>query len=175
MRFISWLKRSWDGILATGWRLVTYEIFNYTFNYPLYIWAMGSLGLVRGWSVMALISLVVCVGFFWRYDRDGVDWLFANAAREWEEGTEESSGWFRKMLVRISRSRDGYTGILTFVIASINLDPVIVAVHYRKVHFQGIGLRDWSILFASVAIANLWWGARIGLFVEILKLAIRHF
>jgi hypothetical protein len=124
---------------------------------------------------MTFASLVSCAYLFWRYDRDGIDWLFANAAREWESGTEESSGWLRKTIVMISRSRNGRSGILTFIIASVNLDPVVVAVHYRKAHFNGLNSRDWGILVASVAIANLWWGARIGLFVEILKWVVRSF
>jgi len=175
VRFSAWLKKSQERILAIGWRLIAYETFNYLFNYPLYMWAMGSLGLVQGWLIMTLLSLVSCAYLFWRYDHKGVDWLFANAAREWEQGTTDSSGWVRKMMVRISKSRNGLSGIPTFVVASINLDPLIVAVHYRESHFNGIGSRDWSLLVASVAIANLWWGARIGLFVEILKWAVRHF
>ncbi len=177
MRFTSWLKKSQERILAIGWRLALFEAFNWVFNNPIYFWAMSPLGygLVTGWLIMSTISLVMNAGFFWRYDRNGIDWLFANAARKWEEGTQESSGRFRRLIVKISKSRDGYTGILTFILASISIDPVIVAVHYRKSHFSGISVRDWSILVASTAIGNLWWGARIGLFVEILKLAVRHF
>lgn len=165
----SWLKKSRDRILAIGWRLFAYEVFNYLFNYPLYIWAMGALGVVNGWLLMATLSLLSCAYLFWRYDRDGVDWLFANAAKEWEAGATEATGWFSKMLVRISKSKTGLTGIGTFIVASINLDPLIVAVHYRDSHFGGVKSYDWFLLSASVVIANLWWGARIGLFVKILE------
>lgn len=176
MKFFHWLKRSQGKILATGWRLVLFEAFNFFFNYPLYGWVMSSQGLVQGWLIMMAVSLALCVGLFWYYDRAGVDWLFANAARDWEENTTQLSGWLRKIIVRISKSRDtGLAGIPIFVLASINLDPVIVAAHYKKSHFDGIGLRDWGILIASVVIGNLWWGLRIGLIVEILKWLAGHF
>jgi len=175
-RVFIWLKKSQNKIMAVGWRLVLFEIFNFLFNYPLYGWAMVFFGLIQGWLFMTASSLILCAGFFWRYDKGGVDWLFANAAREWEEETRSSSGRFRKIIVSISKSRDsGLVGILTFILASINLDPVIVAVHYRKNHFSGISKRDWGILLASVAIGNLWWGARMGILVEILKWLYKSF
>jgi hypothetical protein len=175
MKFLFWLKNSWEKILAVGWRLIVYEIFNLFFNYPLYGWVMYSLGLGRGWLMMTGFSLIQCAALFWYYDKAKVDWLFADTARSWENGTTENSSWFRKIAVRISKSRDtGIAGISTFILASINLDPVMVAVHYRKNHFCGINFHDWSILIASVAIGNLWWGFRIGLFVEVLKWLFRH-
>jgi hypothetical protein len=172
---ISWLKKRQEQILAIGWRLVAYEIFNYIFNYPIYAWAMAYMGLVQGWLAMTTASFASCAYLFWRYDRDGVDWLFANEAKEWVEGTSQASGWFRKMLVRVSRSKTGWTGVTTFILASINIDPLIVAVHYRKKHFKGTNVHDWSLLAFSVVIANLWWGARIGLLVEILRWLSQHF
>jgi len=175
MRFLFWLKHSRGRILAVGWRLVLFEVFNFLFDYPLYAWAMGSLGLIQGWLVMTAFSLILCIGIFWYYDRAKVDWLFANAAREWEKETTEDSGWLRRIIVKIYKFRNGFAGILVFIVASLNIDPVIVAVHYRKSQFGGIGLRDWSILVASVTIGNIWWGAQIGLLVEILKWLVKYF
>lgn len=136
---------------------------------------MGSLGLAKGWLLMATLSLVTCAYLFWRYDRDGVDWLFANAAKEWEEGVNKTSGCFKRFLARLLKSKKGLSGVVTFVLASINLDPLIVAVHYRDSHFGGVRSYDWFILTSSVAVANLWWGARIGLIVEILRWLVEHF
>jgi len=175
VKFYHWLKHSQGRILAIGWRFILFEIFNFFFNYPLYGWVLGSQGLVRGWLIMVMLSFILCIVVFWHYDRAGIDWLFANAAREWEGETTKSSGRLRKMIVRISRSRDSYKGILIFILASANLDPVIVAVHYRKSHFSGISLRDWGILATSVIVGNLWWGIRVGIIVEILKWSVKHF
>jgi hypothetical protein len=86
--------------------------------------------------------------------------------------------WFVRQLQarrRLAVIISTITKFAIFVVASINIDPVIVAVHYRESHFNGISLRDWGILFVSTAIGNLWWGARIGIIVEILKLTVSRF
>ncbi len=171
---LTWFRNGRERILAIGWRLAGYEVFCWVYNYPLYIWTMTHFGLFLGWFMMTILSLVVGAYMFWRYDRKGVDWLFANTAREWEDATSDTSGWFRRALVKVSKSRNsGLVGLVTFVLASINADPLIVAVHYRKQHFNGLGRRDWGILVATVAIANLWWGPRIVVVVWGLKI-LRH-
>jgi hypothetical protein len=178
MRFLSWLKRSREGVLASGWRLTLFVAFNLAFNRFFYPWAMSPLGfgIVMGWLVMSTASLILCAFIFWRHDRGGVDWLFAKAAREWEEGTVESSGWKRRMLVRISKSRNrGFVGFATFILASINVDPVIVAVHYQKSHFKGISLQEWGVLFASVVVANLWFGFETGMLVTLVRWVLSIF
>jgi hypothetical protein len=176
MGFFLWLKSGWRKILAAGWRLIAYEIFNYFFNYPLYGWVMYKLGLGRGWLVMAIISIIQNALTFLYHEKSKVDWLFAKVARDWENETTKNSGWFRKVIVRITKSREkGFSGFLTFVIASLNLDPTIVAAHYRKSHFNGISCRDWCLLFGSALIANLWWGFRMGVFIEVLKWFYGHF
>ena len=176
MRFASWLKGSRERILAAGWRLVAYEIFNLFFNYPLYGWVMFKLGLVDGWLVMVAASVVQNIITFWYHENSKVDWLFAKTARDWESKTTKDSGWFRKITVRITKSRDRrFARFLTFVVASINLDPTIVAAHYRKSHFHGISRHDWSLLFGSVMIANLWWGFRMGILVKVLEWLFSRF
>jgi hypothetical protein len=176
MRFFHWLQYSWRKILDAGWRLVLYEIFNFLFNYPLYGWVMFKLGLGRGWIVMATASTVQNVATFLYHEKSKVDWLFAKTARDWEKKTTKNSSKFRKIVVKITKSRDkGFVGIITFVIASLNFDPTIVAAHYRKSHFTGISRHDWGLLFSSAIIANLWWGFRMGILIEALKWLVKHF
>ncbi|MES3004651.1 MAG: hypothetical protein V4690_00900 [Patescibacteria group bacterium] len=136
---------------------------------------MGTLGLVQGWFLMTTLSLLSCAYLFWRYDRDGVDWLFANAAKEWEEGVNDDSGRFKRLVAKLLSSKRGLKGVGTFILASIYVDALIVAVHYRESHFSGIRSRDWFLLFSTVVIGNIWWGIRIGLLVEILKWLAEHF
>jgi hypothetical protein len=74
------------------------------------------------------------------------------------------------MLVRISKSKNqGFVGLVTFILASINLDPVIAATHYQKSHFNGISLREWGILIISVTVANLWFGIETGILVTAVR------
>ena len=134
---------------------------------------MAGMGLVYGWLSMTVVSLTLSAYLFWRYDRDGIDWLFANKVKKLEESATESSGRFRKLFIRVSRSKNGLLGIVTFVLASITIDPLIVAVHYRNNHFKGINLRDWALLILSVATANLWWGGRIWILVILGKQILR--
>ncbi len=161
-----WLKKSQAKILAIGWRLVLYETYNQLYDKVLYTWAMLYFGVTQGWLLMAAGSLVQCAYMFWRYDRVGVDWLFAKSVRDYE--TRESLTWFEKTVSRISQSRKGLWGLLAFVLANISLDPLIVAVHFKDSHFKGVTRRDWFVLVASVLIGNLYWGIRIGILVKLL-------
>jgi len=163
---VSWLKKRWEQILAIGWKFVAYQIFSFSFSYFAYVWAMNSFGL-RGWLGMTMISLVLSVYLFWHYDHKGIDWLFVRATRDWEKSTNKTSNWFRRMLVRISSSRNKPSRIPVFVVASLDIDPLIVAVHYRESHFNGIRWSDWGLLVASVLIANLYRGLRGGLLIKL--------
>ncbi len=173
MRILGWLAKKKEQIVATGWRLVLYESFNQVYDKLLYAWAIHSLGLVWGWSLMTFGSLVTCAFLFSRYDTQKVDWLFAKAVRTWED--QEGKTWFQNLLARISKSRNGRYGFITFALANTQIDPLIVAVHYRESHFNGISRRDWGVLLTSVGVANLYWGARIGVIVKILEWLYKHF
>lgn len=161
-----WFAKSRARILAYGWRLALYEVFCWVYDNPLYASAFIYLGMARGWAVMTLGSVLSCAYMFWRYDRSGVDWLFAKAVREWEE--KPNLNWLQRKIANISRVRNGRWGLVAFVLLNTQVDPLIVAVHFRNSHFSGITRRDWGVLLGSVAVANLYWGIRIGLLVKIL-------
>jgi hypothetical protein len=167
MSFTS-LKLTLKKFLAQGWRFVSYQIFNWIFDNPLYLFVFHSCGIILGWIIMATSSLVSCAFLFWYYEHKKIDWLFAKAVKDWEN--KDAHSWGEKILLHFTKHKTGKYKFLIFILANINIDPLIVAVHYRENHFGGITPRDWKILVSSVAVSNLWWGARIGVLVTVLKI-----
>ncbi len=145
-----------------------YEIFNWVFNNPAYMLAVGYLGLWQGGLLMAMFSLVQCAIFLVMFDKMGVDWVGANYLEEVRRKTEKK--WWERLISWAAR-KEGGLGILSFIVYSIFVDPFVVAVHYRRRQFSGINKRDWLLLFSSVFIGNLYWTLRTGVLVEAIKWA----
>jgi hypothetical protein len=59
---------------------------------------------------------------------------------------------------------------IVFIALTLPIDPVIVAIHYRRQHFGGISARDWSIFFLATAAASAWWLLKVDLII----MAVRY-
>ena len=143
-----------------------YEIFNWLFNNPAYLLAIGYLGTLKGGLLMASFSFIQCATLFVMFDKMGVDWVGVNFLEEVRQ--KENKRWWERLLSWAVK-KEGNLAIISFLIYSVFVDPFVVAVHYRHNHFNGITRRDWGLLFASVAIGNFYWIVRTGLIVEVAK------
>lgn len=151
------------------------QLFDWTFNYPLYMWVVGALGPVKGFVAMATISFLTCLIFIVVYDRMKVDWLGIEVAKE---AAEYGPAFIRKMS---AKSRIGRVlwwpfsriilvilwainkgGFIAFGVLSMYTDPFITTVYMRRGHGQygGLSRRDWLIFLASTAVGNAWWTIR---------------
>ncbi len=116
-------------------------------------------------------SLVQCATMFWLYDRMKIDWLGAHALRELEE--KENKNRFEHMAVWIGKEKhtlwEKLLSPFVFIALTLPIDPLIVAIHYRKKHFGGITARDWFILISAVVVANAWWLLKIEILIVFVK------
>jgi hypothetical protein len=100
-----------------------------------------------------------------------VDWLGAHALRELDD--KENKTHIEKLATWIGRKKitlwEKLLSPIVFVVLLLPIDPVIVAIHYRKNHFGGLTWRDWNILFWANLIANAWWLLKISLVIEAIK------
>ena len=174
---LAFLKRHHRRIMEIGAGLVLYEGFNFVFDFLFYPFAIAYWGILKGGYITFMCSLVINIAVFWLYEFMRVDWLGAHALRELEDKENKSNfeklaTWFAKEKVRWWEK---LLSPIVFITLLLPIDPVIVAIHYQKKHFQGIGWRDWGILFLATAIANAWWLVKISLVVEGLKFVWEKF
>jgi hypothetical protein len=106
-----------------------------------------------------------------------VDWLGAHALRQLEK--KHNKNTLENVATWIGKKNKTFgekilSGIL-FVVLTIPIDPLIVAIHYRKKHFKGLLWRDWGILIVAVFFANLWWLIQIGVVFEAIGFVLAYF
>lgn len=170
-RFAGWVIRHKERIKMMGTGMFLYACYNYVFDYPVYIFLTSYWGIIVGGLIAFAISLVQNVGMFWAYDRMKIDWLGAYALRELE--TKENKNKFERLAVWVGKSdKTWWERVLTFVafvLLLVRIDPLIVAVHFRQQHFNGLKMKEWVMLVAAVVIGNAWWLAQIGILVEVFK------
>ncbi|MEO5646123.1 MAG: hypothetical protein ABIQ91_01465 [Candidatus Paceibacterota bacterium] len=168
------LKKHHKRIQEIGGGLFSYELFNFLYDWFLYPFSIARWGLEIGGTVMLMGSLIQCALFFWLYDRMRVDWLGAHALRELQE--KEHKNRFEHMAVWIHREKktlwEKLISPIVFIVLTLPIDPLIVALHYRKKHFGGVSARDWGILIAAVFVANVWWLVKIGAVITVIHLIL---
>ena len=155
-------------IQEIGTGLFIYEVFNFVYDWLFYPFALAYWGLLKGGVIVVAGSLVQCAFVFWLYVYMRIDWVGAHALRELE--TKEEKTWFERMAVWLGKDKkslfEKLCSPIVFVALTLPIDPLIVALHYRRKHFEGISLRDWGLLISAVAAANLWWLLKVGTIVE---------
>jgi hypothetical protein len=164
------------------------NIFDYVFNYGIYIPVVAMLGPIKGGVVMAIISASTCFLFIKFYDWLKQDWLGIEVAKEATEYgptrirnfnvTSRIGKFFwwpfsRIILVILWAVKRG--GIVAFFALSMYTDPFVATVYFRKESFGGLKKRDWMIFFASLLVGDLYWTLRTVLIIFIAKEGIKLF
>jgi hypothetical protein len=154
-----------------------YETFNFFYDWLFYPFALVYWGVVHGGIVLFAGSLIQCALMFWLYDRMRVDWLGANALRQLE--TKEHKNRLEHLAVWLGKEKkslwERLLSPIVFIALTLPIDPLIVAIHYRKKHFTGITARDWFILLSAVLVANAWWLLKIEILVQFFKQILHQF
>lgn len=152
--------------------LVLYESFNTVYDLIFYPVVLATLGLVHGALLATGISLVVNIVIFWMYDHMRVDWLGAHALRQLEH--EENKSNIEHLITWLGKKKMAWyeklASPVVFVGLTLPIDPVIVAIHYRRQHFKGVTARDWGLLLAATIAANIWWAAKLGIVISAIEL-----
>jgi hypothetical protein len=163
-------------------------VFDWFFNYPLYLFVVEWRGLGEGYIIMAIASFFTCLAFIRFYDWLKVDWLGIEVAKE---AQEFGPAWIKKLSMesRIGRiiwwpfskiillilwgMKKG--GWIAFLVLSIYTDPFIVTVYMRKGwgEYNGLSRKDWRIFFASTIVSNAYWAIRTFAILESAKFFLR--
>lgn len=162
------LRRHHRRIQEIGTGLFLYEGFNYVYELVFYPFALIYWGYWYGAIVAVTGTLLINALVFWLYEHMRVDWLGAHALRELEQ--EENKSNIAKLMTWVGKKKEHWWERLMspfiFTALLLPIDPVIVAIHYQREHFNGLKWRDWGILLVATLIANAWWLLKVGLVVE---------
>ena len=144
---MKYLKRI--GVLAIGHAVNSLSV--WAFDYALYPFVIWKLGLLKGGTLMAALSLIVCLLTLWFYDWSKRDWLGIEAVKLLRDG--EAKSRFRRILAWALAKGD----FPACVALSVYSDPFITTAILRRGAFNGMTPRDWTVFFASWIISNGWW------------------
>lgn len=165
------------------------QIFDFLFNYPLYLGIINWLGPSSGGLVMTILSLTVCYFFVVVYDRMKIDWLGVSAVEELKEIAprwlvklekwSQGSSWriisyyivaFLPLIpVRIIFWAIKKNDVFAFVALSIFSDPFITTVFLRHGKFGNLCKKDWEVFILSGIASNAYWTVRSFAILEIAK------
>lgn len=155
-------------IQEIGVGIFLYEGFNNLFDFVFYPFALTFWGLALGGTIATIAALVINAFVFWLYEYMRIDWLGAHALRQLEQ--EENKSSIAKLMTWVGKKKvhwwEKVLNPIVFTALLLPIDPVIVAIHYRREHFKGLFLRDWGILILATLVANLWWILKIELVIQ---------
>jgi hypothetical protein len=160
--------------IATG--LAIFEACNFVSDFIWYPFAMTYWGVFWGGAIAFVTVSIYNTIVFVLYEYMAVDWLGAHALREIDK--EENRSALVRFMTWLGRAKTTWwekaLSPIVFIILTLPIDPVIVAIHHRREHFRGISARDWWIFLAANTAANLWWILKVGLVLEAVMWVWRH-
>jgi hypothetical protein len=187
-RIVAFIAAQKKRIAVIGLGYTFGNIFDYVFNYGIYIPVVAMLGPIKGGVVMAIISASTCFLFIKFYDWLKQDWLGIEVAKEATEygptrirnfNVTSRIGKFlwwpfsRIVLLILWAIKRG--GIVAFFALSMYTDPFVATVYFRKESFSGLKKRDWMIFFASLLVGDLYWTLRTVLIIFLAKEGMKIF
>jgi hypothetical protein len=165
---IGWVRKHHRKIREIGTGIFIWESFNFVFDFIFYPFALVYWRLFWGGITAVTLSFISNAFVFWLYEYMAVDWLGAHALRELED--EENKSALAKLMTWFGKKKttiwEKILSPIVFVGLLLPIDPVIIAIHYRRQHYKGVGWRVWGIFFVATAVANGWWLLKVGLVVE---------
>jgi hypothetical protein len=167
---LHFLRKHHKKITEVSTGIVLYEIFDFFYNFVFYPIVLAYWGFSDGAVIAVATSLAINIFVFWLYEYMRVDWLGAHALRELER--EENKSSIAKLMTWVGKKKEHWwekaLNPIVFIALLLPIDPVIVAIHYRREHFNGLKLRDWQILILATLIANAWWLLKVELVIQAL-------
>lgn len=154
-----WAVRRMANLLQNGWPFLLFESFNWVFNYPFMYLCLWHWGPAWGAIIPSVLAIAINAFIFWLYEYMKVDWLKAHAVRQLADKANKTR--LEKILTWHLKPRktmlEKACASLQFGLLLSQLDPVIVAVHYRESHFNGLTTKDWWLLIKATLSGLLIW------------------
>jgi len=157
-------------------------IFDYGFNYAVYIPVVAIYGPIKGGVIMAILSVPVNYLFIKFYDWSKKDWFGIEVAKE---AAEFGPAWIRNLSVKSVVGRIFWWpfaqiillilwaikrgGVVAFIALSMYTDPFVTTVYFRKESFSGMKKRDWMIFSGSLLVGDIYWTLRTVLIIFLAK------
>jgi hypothetical protein len=156
---VDWVIRYRAEIAQFGWPLVALESFNYCFDHLFYPFAIAMWGQVTGGIIPTITAFALNIALFWLYEVMEIDWLRAKVVRELVDKKNKTRlerllTWHRTKQTSVQSRIKLAMG---FMVLTLAIDPVILAIYYRENYFKGISIRDWGILLIATASACFLW------------------
>ena len=139
-------------------------VFDWVFNYPLYIGMVWFFGAIVGGGIMMLLSFITCYGFLKWYDHMKRDWLGIEAIKSLKD-LDDRSNWWARLIGKLLACSDP----VAIAVLSIKTDPFMTVAYMRHGanKYNGMTGRDWMIFVSSWFIGNLYWIVVIELGIDI--------
>ncbi len=138
------------GILAIG--LSANAAMAWGYDFVVYPYLLVTYGL-WGWVYAVLGSIGLCVLTLWFYDLTRQDWLGVEALKLVRD--TPARGRIRRWFHTLASRGD----MAAFFLLSLRYDPFITTIYMRRGSGNyAMSARDWKVFWASVAVANGWWG-----------------
>jgi hypothetical protein len=127
-----------------------YHIFNWFFDFVLYVYVVYTWGMLVGGGIMIVLSLILCAVSLYIYECMQVDWVGSGAMREWQSQHPRTlSG---RLFHHIKSSP-----IAVFMFLCVLTDAFIITAYFRHGRFDGLTAKDWRLFFFSNFICNVYW------------------
>lgn len=127
-----------------------YHIFNWFFDFVLYVYVVYNWGPVLGGGIMIFLSLILCAFSLYLYERMQIDWIGSGAMLEWQ--SQNPTTLLGKLFRLIKTSP-----LAVFVFLVVFTDAFIITAYFRHGRFDGLAGKDWKLFFFSNFICNVYW------------------
>jgi hypothetical protein len=169
---LQWVGHHHKKIREIGTGLVLYESINFVYDFMFYPFAIAYWGFALGGTIAVFFTFVINTTVFVLYEYMAIDWLGAHALRQLEE--KENKSALERLVTWIGKKKvtwwEKVANPIVFIALTLPIDPVIVAIHYRRQHFGGISARDWCIFLLATSAASAWWLLKVDLII----IAVRY-
>ena len=156
---VDWMVCHKRRIIQVGVGLALYELWVHLYDFVFFPFAIYHWGPLWGGTIAVVGAFANNILVYWLYDVMKVDWLQARAVRDMADS--ENNSRLTKLAKLLTSEKKGIWRKLAsagiFLGLTAWIDPVIVAVHFRKEHFKGISRWDWFLLLAASASGCVVW------------------
>ena len=178
-KFVKILKRV--AFVGTGWGL--YSAFSWVYDNLLWLAVIGYLGVLQGSIVLTIGAMVINFIFLVTYQKNESDWLGVNGFEDLKEHGDKWAAkvqghhnaivrlvlWVPALFFRLLVLAVRKNNMLAFVVLSIFEDSFITTAFLRGKVGGELTKRDYTVFLASTAFSCIYWSARNGVVLLVLK------
>jgi len=157
-----WFRRHRRRLVGIGIGHTIYATYNFFFDQVLYVYVVHRMGLLKGGALMTLLAMTSCVVTLLLYERMRIDWVGAGCLAQLK--ADPHPAWWKRVILWAARKGS----VVMFFALSIFQDPFVTTAYFRMGNFNGLGKRDWQVLFASGLVSNFYWTLRSGAVAAVL-------